>query len=178
MNENPNSRAAIAPGPAPYRVCSDRRFWLARGLAAAAFAIACALALRTGGTLAFALGLAGLVMFAAFAAYALRQGLRSAPRLTLAASGVEAADLGVGVIAWDAIEHVQSFGSAEAPFIAFHVLDPQTYVARMSPWARFVQRLLRVQGLPAFSVNLIGVDRDPGEIAVRARVLHQQHAAG
>ena len=159
---------------APYRVLNRRSFWLARGLAAAAFAVACALALRSGSAWYAALGAAGMAMFGAFAAYALRQGLRSGPRLVLDANGVDAADLGAGVIGWDAIEHVQSFGSAEAPFIAFHVRDPEPVLARLSPWARTMQRLLRAQALPLFSVNLIGVDRDPGEIAQRACELFEQ----
>lgn len=152
-----------------FRVSSQRRYWLTRGVAAAAFAVVCAAALRQGSGPAAALGVAGLALFGLLALYALRQGLRTRPRLTLDASGFDAPDLGVGPIAWSAVEHVQVFGSREAPFIAFHVRDPAAVVARMPAWPRFVQRLLRAQGLPPFAVNLIGVDRDPADIAEWAK---------
>jgi hypothetical protein len=127
--------------------------------------------LRQGGGASLALGVVGLALFGAFALYALRQGLRPGPRLTLDALGFDAADLGVGRIDWSAVEHVESFGSSEAPFLAFHVRDPEAIAARMPAWPRFVQRLLRAQGLPAYSVNLIGVDRDPAQVAARAKAL-------
>jgi hypothetical protein len=160
---------ADATAATPYEVRSERRFWVSRGLGAALFAGVCAIALRAGGVVAFVTGVVGLVLFGAFGAYALRQSLRTGPRLTLDATGIDAADLGVGRIGWEAIEHVAWFGSPEAPFLALHVRDPASWVARMPPWARGVQRLLRAQGLPAFAVNLIGVDRDSREVAARAR---------
>ena len=152
-----------------FRVSSQRRYWLTRGVAAAAFAIVCAAGLRQGSGPAAALGVVGLALFGTLALYALRQGLRTRPRLTLDAIGFDAPDLGVGPIAWSEVEHVQVFGSREAPFIAFHVRDPATLAARMPAWPRLVQRLLRAQGLPAFAVNLIGVDRDPADIAEWAK---------
>jgi hypothetical protein len=152
-----------------FRVSSQRRYWLTRGVAAGAFAVVCAASLRRGSGPAAALGVAGLLLFGSLALYALRQGLRTRPRLTLDATGFDAPDLGVGPIAWSEVEHVQVFGSREAPFIAFHVRDPAAFAARMPPWPRVVQRVLRAQGLPAFAVNLIGVDRDPADIAEWAK---------
>lgn len=152
-----------------YRVHGDRGYWLKRGLAAAAFAVACAVGLRHGAGLPSALAIAGLALFGPLALYALRQGVRTGPRLTVDALGLDAADLGVGRIAWSEVEHVQLFGSSEAPFLAVHVRDPAGVLARMPAWPRFMQRLLRAQGLPAFSVNLIGVDRAPTDVAARAR---------
>src|SRR5688572_504713 len=131
--------------PDAWHVRNKRGFWLARGLGAAALAVACVIGLRGPGFVV-ALGVAGLVLFGAFAAYALRQGLRRGPRLTLDASGVDAADLGAGTIPWGQVEHVEAFGSHEAPFIAFHVGDPARHLARMPAWPRLLQRLLRAQG--------------------------------
>ena len=153
-------------------VRSKRGFWLVRGLGAVAFAVACAVSMRTANAWQVALGAIGAAMFGAFALYALRQGLRRGPRLVLRPGGFEAADLGVGLVSWSDIETVEQFGSAEAPFIAFHLRDPTPWIARQPPWPRFVRRLLAAQGLPTFSVNLIGVDKDPGVIAFRARALH------
>jgi hypothetical protein len=160
--------------PNPYRVHTHRSFWLWRGLGAAAFAVACVLAMRSGGALVTVLGALGAAMFGFFAAYALRQLLRRGPRLTLGPEGVDVADLRVGTIAWTEIEGVEAFGSHEAPFIAFHVRDPAPWLARMPPWSRLVARWLRASGLPLFSVNLIGVDRDVGEIASRAIDWHRR----
>ena len=160
--------------PLRYTVRTKRSYWAARGLGAAALALACAAFLRTGAGIGLVVGVAGFLMFGAFTAYALRQLLRTQPRLTLDHAGIDAGDLGVGAIPWAEIDCVQTFGSHEAPFIAFHVREPERYVARMSPWARAIQRLHRVSGLPAFSVNLIGVDRDLAEIAERAHALRDR----
>jgi hypothetical protein len=157
-------------------VRSRRGYWLGRGAGALAFASACALSAWRGSGATLAFGLVGLLLFATFAVYALRQLLRSAPRLRLDAGGFEAADLGVGPIPWSDVEHLQVFGSREAPFIAFHVRDPEAYVARMPPWPRMMVRLLAASGLPRFSVNLVGVDQDVGQVAGHARRWLQRDA--
>jgi hypothetical protein len=156
---------------ATWRVSSRRGYWLGRGLAAAAFALVGANVLRHGGSANAVMGAIVLALFGALALYALRQGLRRGPRLVLSPEGVDAADLGVGPIPWRDIGDVERFGSQEAPFLALRVLDPGPVLARMPPWPRFMARLLARQGLPYFSVNLIGVDRDVAEIARRAAAL-------
>jgi hypothetical protein len=150
-------------------VRTARLFWLARGLGAIALALACAWAIRAGGGFAIIMGSLGVALFGAMTLFALRQLLRRGPRLVLDPTGVDAADLGIGVVPWRDIEGVQLFGSPQAPFIAFHLRDPAPHVARLSPWPRFVTKLLAAQGLPLFSINLIGVDREPAEIVRQAR---------
>ena len=166
----------MAGQPTDVVVRTDRGYWITRGLGAAALTLGCALALRASAGYAVGIGVLGAAMFGFFTAYALRQGLRRGPRLVLDAIGVDAADLGVGVIPWAHIQHVQAFGSAQAPFVAFHVADPAPWLARMPPWARMVARLHVASGLPLFSVNLIGVDRDAGEVARRALSLMDRAA--
>lgn len=159
----------------PIRVVhSRRRYWLGRGLAAVVFAIACGAAMRTGSAPMLVFGAIGLVLFAAFAAYALRQLMRRGPRLVLGVDGVDAADLGVGTIPWTDLVEVAPFGSNEAPFLALQAEDPARWLAAMPGWPARVQRLLERQGLPLFSVNLIGVDADPWEIADEARQLWER----
>jgi hypothetical protein len=157
--------------PATFTVHTRRGYWLMRGLGAAVLAVACALAVPASHGLAVGVGLLGAAMFGFFTLYALRQGLRTGPRLTLSEAGVDATDLGLGVIPWAHIDGVQAFGSAQAPFVAFHVADAAPWLARMSPWPRWIARWHVASGLPLFSVNLIGVDRDAGEVVRQAHRL-------
>lgn len=159
---------------ANWRVCSKRGFWIGRALSAVALAVGSLFFMRAHTGISAAAGAVGIALFGSFALYALRQLLRGERRLALSTAGFDAADLGVGTIPWAEVEHVQSFGSREAPFVAFHVRDPGPWLARMSPWPRMIVRLLRAQGLPSFSINLIGVDREPFAIASRARTLLEQ----
>jgi hypothetical protein len=175
MHEHAHRGSGLDPSTDAWHVVARRGFWFWRGLGAVALAVGCAISLRTASGLAVALGVTGCVMFGVFAAYALRQGLRRRPRLTLGPQGVEAADLGVGPIPWTAIDAVQGFGSPEAPFVQFLVSEPQAWLARLPAWPRFVARLLRVQGLAPFCVNLIGVDRAPADIVRHATALHFRH---
>jgi hypothetical protein len=146
---------------------------MTRGLGALAFAVICTYALRKApGFFPAALGVGGAAMFGAFALDALFQLLRPGPRLVLRREGFEAADLGVGLVPWDQVAVVDPFGSAEAPFIAFRLADPKPWIPRLPPWARRVRRLHAASGLPAFSVSLIGVDRDAAEVTRRAQALH------
>jgi hypothetical protein len=160
--------------PAAYRVGNRPRYWLWRGLGAAAFAAVCVGAMLGDTVVGYLSGAVGAVLFGAFALYALRQGLRRGPRLTLDAEGVDAADLGVGVIPWRDIADVAWFGSRDAPMLGLVVADPAPYLARMPGWPRRMQRLLMAQGLPAFSVNLIGVDGDPTEVGPRTLAMWEQ----
>jgi hypothetical protein len=134
-----------------------------RGLGAVLLAFGSAMYLRAGAGSAW-IGLTGAVLFGLFGVYALRQLLRRGPRLVLGPDGFDAADWGIGPVPWSEVENVQWFGSREAPFMAFHVRDPGPHIARMPWWPRLVLRLHRASGLPSFSVNLIGVDRDPGDV--------------
>lgn len=143
-------------------------------MAAGAFSIACGFFSLTASGLQLALGLVGAAMFGFFGLYAARQLLRRGPRLEFSPNGVTVSDMGIGLIPWKDVEHIQSFGSSEAPFIAFHVNDPRPYLDRMPPWARVLSSVHAKSGLPAFSVNLIGVDQDAAQIYRRALTLWQQ----
>lgn len=154
-----------------YRVRSRTAYWLGRGFAAAAFAVVCALALPTAAGAKWAFCAVGMALFGFFTGYALRQLLRRAPRLDLTRAGFTAADLGRSSIPWTQVVAIESFGSREAPFIAFLVPTADAHRAGLSPWARMMVGMLGRSGMPAFSINLIGVDRDVGEIVGRARAL-------
>lgn len=155
-------------------VRTKRAYWAWRGLGALAFALACGWFLRTAHGANAVFGALGLVMFGFFAAYALRQGLRRQPRLSLTPDGFEAADLAVGLVPWTDVVDVQAFGSGEAPFVLFLVNEPERYLARMPGWQRQMAVLLRRSGLPMFSVNLIGVDANAWEVTERALALWEQ----
>ena len=113
-------------------------------------------------------------MFGAFAIYALRQLLRSGPRLVLREEGFEAADLGVGLVPWSEVLDVEAFGSPEAPFVLMRIADTSPKLAAMGGWPRFMAGLLRRSGLPRISINLIGIDGDAREVAEFARSLWQR----
>ncbi|RZA19405.1 MAG: hypothetical protein EOP93_08820 [Lysobacteraceae bacterium] len=152
-----------------YAIRSKRSYWLGHGLAAVAFACACGFALRGAGGWFALLGVAGLLLFGVMSAYAARQLLRAGPRLTLGPDGVDVAGLGIGRIPWEGIESVEMFGSAEAPFVALHLRDPDALLARLPPLPRLLVRLQRASGLPPLSVSLVGVDRGLAEISGRIR---------
>lgn len=145
-------------------VRSDRRFWLGRTAAGTALMAGCGWAMTDDSRLMPMLGGAGVMLFGALTLFGLRQLLRRGPRLTLSAAGVDARDLRLGEIPWADIEAVEIFGSAEAPFLALRVAEAAPYPRRAPWWPRSVARLLHAQGLPLFSVNLIGVDRSTHEI--------------
>jgi hypothetical protein len=158
-----------APADAPFVVAGRRGFWLGRGAVAAVFAGVCGASVRYPSLVVAITGVVGAVMFGALALFALRECLRRGPRLTLDRRGVEVPGLGIGVIAWDRIAAVEAFGSNEAPFLAFHVREPDAFLAQLPRRARLVARWLRAQGLPVLSVHLIGIDRPVDEVAQRAR---------
>ena len=160
-----------ASGFGELRVRSRRSYWAWRGLGAAAFAVACAWALRSGNLANQLMGTAGLVLFGALSMYALRQLLRRGPRLVLKEAGFEAADLKVGLVPWSEVIEVQAFGSAEAPFVLMRVAGTSPCLARLAGWPRLSVALLRRSGLPPFSINLIGIEGDSGEVIQRARAL-------
>ena len=155
--------------PAPLIVRTAYRYWLVRSAGSALFCVGCAMAMRAGGVPTQVMGGAGLVLFGVLGLYGVRQLLRRAPRITISDAGIEAADLGVGTIPWTHVEAVEHFGSAEAPFLAIVVTEPERYLAAMRPTRRLVTRLLTAQGLPMFSINLMGIDHDPDTIERRAR---------
>ena len=152
-----------------YVVHSNRRYWLGRGLVAAAFALACGATLRTSSGWMAVPGVLGLVMFGVFALYAARQLLRAGPRLALDGRGVVAADFGTGPIPWADIERVEAFGSGDAPFVAFHLRRVEPWLERMPAWSRLLARVHAASGMPLLSVSLIGADKDAADVSSRAR---------
>jgi hypothetical protein len=150
----------------PIHFGTKRGFWLIRALGAVGMAAVCTIPLRAGlGSIAGWAGLIGVVFFGIGAVVGLVQGVRRGPRLTLDANGVHDRTLGAGVIAWSDIAEAAPYGVAGKPFIALHLRDPAKYLARTSRMKRQFARLNAASGLSPFSVNLVGLDADPSEVA-------------
>ena len=160
----------------PIHYHTKRSFWLIRAAGAAVFAAVCALWGRAGlGSVAGWVGLIGLVFFGLGAIVGLVQGLRRGPRLTLDDQGVHDRTLGVGLIAWSDIVRAEPYGVARQPFVGLHLRDPDKYLARASHSRKLLARLNAGAGFP-LSINLAGLDADPGEVA--EMIMSKSAAAG
>ena len=145
---------------------TKRRFWLSRALGSVGMATASAAMARAGmGSPVGWMGLLGATLFGAGAVVGVVQGTRRGARLTLDAEGVHDRTLGVGVIAWSDIVDAAPYWVARKPFVALELREPAKYVARASPVNRLLARLHASSGLPPFSVNLVGLDADPMQVA-------------
>ena len=150
----------------PIHYSTKRSFWLLRAAGAIAFAALCATFMRgVVGSAGWWLGLAALTFFGIGAVVGLVEGTRRGPRLTLDETGVHDRSLGVGVIEWADIVSAEPYGVAKKPFIGLELRDPAKYIARASTFKRLLARLNSGSGMPAFSVNLVGLDADPMEVA-------------
>ena len=143
-----------------------RSFWLVRALGGLAMATAGgAMAMAGKGSPVGWMGIIGVLFFGAAVVVGLIEGTRRGPRLTLDAEGVHDRTLRVGVIAWTDIASAEPYGVAGKPFVGLHVREPAKYLARAPRLARFLARLHAKSGLPPFSVNLVGLDADPVQVA-------------
>src|SRR3954471_9401126 len=150
----------------PIHFATNRRFWLVRALGAVVMTAAAVAMARAGlGTAVGWTGIIGVVFFGVGAVICLIQGMRVGPRLTLDAEGVHDRALGVGVIAWSDITSTAPYWVAKMPFIGLHLREPAKYVARASAFKRMLARINSGSGMPAFSLNLPGVDADPTYVA-------------
>ena len=149
----------------PIQYYTKRSFWLVRAAGAAVFAVVCALWLRAGlGTVAGWAGLIGLIFFGVGFIVGIVQGLRRGPRLTLDDQGVHDRTLGVGIIAWSDIVAAEPYGVAKQGFVGLRLRDPDKYLARASRSKKLLARVNAGAGFP-LSINLAGLDADPGEVA-------------
>jgi hypothetical protein len=149
----------------PVHFDTKRSFWLLRGFGSLGMAAAAAvMATRGLGTAVGWFGLLGVTFFGVGAVVGLLEGMRRGPRLTLDAQGVNDRTLGVGVIAWSDIAGTSPYAVAKKPFVGLHLREPAKYVARASLLKRMLARLNAGSGMPPFSVNLVGLDADPGQV--------------
>ena len=150
----------------PIHFGRKRSFWLLRGLGGVAMAALSAMMARAGqGTFTGWVGIAGVIFFGAAAVVGFVQGTRREPRLTIDDTGVHDRTLGVGVIPWSDIAGAEPYGVAKQPFVGLHLRNEAKYIARASFWSRMLARIHASSGLPAFSVNLSGLEGDPSYIA-------------
>lgn len=163
----------------PLHFGTKRSFWLSRAIGGLGMAAVSAMMARSGaGSMTGWIGIAGVIFFGAAAVVGIFQGARRGPRLTLDAHGVHDRTLGVGVIAWSDIADAEPFGVARQPFVALHLREPSKYLARASRFKRFLARLNRRSGLSPFSVNLVGLDADPSQVAelIMSRCMSNPHS--
>ena len=150
----------------PLHFGTKQSFWLSRSFGGLAMAAASAMMARAGaGSAVGWVGIVGVIFFGIGAVVGIYQGTRRGPRLTIDADGIHDRTLGVGVIAWSDIVNAEPYGVARQPFVALLLRDPSKYLVRASPLKRFLARLNRGSGLSPFSVNLVGLDADPVQVA-------------
>ena len=158
----------------PVQIDTKRSFWLLRAAGSVVMAALSFFFLRASlGSFVGWFGLLGLTFFGIGAVVGILQGVRRGPRITLDATGVHDRTLGVGVIPWSDIARVEPYGVAQQGFVGLHLHDAAPYLARASVLKRLLARLNAGSGLPAFSVNLAGVDANPAQVA---GLIMQMHA--
>ena len=150
----------------PLHFGTKSSFWLSRAVGGLAMAAVSVMMARAGaGSAVGWVGIVGVIFFGAGAVVGIFQGTRRGPRLTIDEQGIHDRTLGVGVIAWSDIANAEPYGVARQPFVALHLREPSKYLERASPLKRFLARLNRGSGLTPFSVNLVGLDADPAQVA-------------
>jgi hypothetical protein len=151
----------------PIHFETQRGFWLLRALGAAGMATIGAIWVVKAGLGSFQGWFSMLVL--AFggvgAVVGIREGTRRGPRLTLDERGLHDRSLGVGVIEWSDITRASPYWMAKKPFVALELRDPAKYVARASRFKQLLARQAVANGLPPFSVNLVGVNADATKVA-------------
>ena len=161
----------------PVHIETKRSFWLLRGVGSVVLAaVSIVLLLRAvPGTLVWWVSVVAAIFFVMGAIVGIAQGMRRGPRITLDATGVHDRTLGVGVIPWSDIARVEPYGVAQQGFVGLHLHDAAPYLARASMLKRMLARLNRGSGFPPFSVNLAGVDAEPGWVASMIIGMHEDN---